>query len=179
MTTDGAQRCDSLIRIRGSADAGSVSTGAWAAFHSATGGVAAWAHVVATVGARGTETQERRQRDEMPTVLVERRLQERPSCASLFTELGKDGMAVIKRTLYYPANVLMERRICWRSYAFTKVGVRPTWICRRMWLQPISRFALVLLHEALHHAGLDEWPHAKAAQDSHSVIGRVATACGF
>jgi hypothetical protein len=120
-----------------------------------------------------------RQKIESAIELVEHRLQERPSCASLFTELGKDGIAVIKRTLYYPANVLMERRICWRSYAFTKVGVRPTWICRRMWLLPVSRFALVLLHEALHHAGLEEWPQVRQAPDSHAISGRVATACGF
>jgi len=111
--------------------------------------------------------------------LVVERIEKNPSCANLFSEFGEDGAEVIRRSLYYPANALMEQKICWRAYAFTKVGVRPTWICRRMWLLPVWRFALVLLHEALHHAGLEEWPQSKTAPDSRSITGRVAAACGF
>ena len=116
---------------------------------------------------------------ELAVKLAVERLNDSPSCASLFSELGQDGAAVIRETLFYPASVLMERRICWRAYAYTQVGVRPTWICRRMWLLSVSRFALVILHEALHHAGLQEWPQTTTAHDSHSITGRVATACGF
>jgi len=120
-----------------------------------------------------------RQNIESAVELVVERLEGRPSCASLFTELGKDGVAVINRTLYYPANARMETKVCWRAYAFTEVGIRPTWICRRLWQLPVWRQALVLLHEALHHAGLEEWPHSKGAAHSSTVSGRVAAACGL
>ena len=111
--------------------------------------------------------------------LVRQRLEDRPQCSRLFSELDEDGAEIMRRTLYFPADAIMEKKLCWRAYAFTKVGIQPTWICRRMWLLPVSRFALVLLHEALHHAGLEEWPHANAADDSESISGRVTTACGF
>jgi len=120
-----------------------------------------------------------RRKIESAIELIERRIDERPACSSLFAELGRDGVKVIRRTLYYPANALMEQKVCWRAYAFTKVGIRPTWICRKMWVLPVWRVALVLLHEALHHAGLEEWPHSQAALDSRSITGRVTTACGF
>ncbi len=111
--------------------------------------------------------------------LVQQRLSERPACTALFSEIKADGVETLERTFYYPANALMEQRMCWHTYAFTRVGRRSTWICRRMWQLPLDPFALVLVHEALHQAGLKEWPQTKSATDSRAVNARVAAACGF
>lgn len=111
--------------------------------------------------------------------MAERKIAERPSCARLFSDLGEDGSAVLGRALLYPASARMENSICQRAYAFTQVGIRPTWICRRMWPLPVWRFALILIHEALHHAGTEEWPQTRMASGSGEVTGRVVAACGF
>lgn len=120
-----------------------------------------------------------RRKIESASAIAMKRIQRYPSCACLFADLGEDGVDVIRRTLYFPADLRMEQKMCWRAYAFTKVGVRPTWICRKMYLLPARHIALILLHEALHHAGLGmERAGAKAP---HSLITthRVAVACGF
>ncbi len=108
------------------------------------------------------------------------RLRSHPTCARLFSRLGKNGAEILRQTLYFPADVLMEHRVCVNNYAFTKVGIRPTWICRRMWQLPATSIELVLLHEALHHAGLEEWPQTRtAASHSRDITGRVVAACGY
>lgn len=120
-----------------------------------------------------------RQKIESASAIAMDRIQRYASCASMFEELGEDGVEVIRRTLYYPADLRMEQSLCWKAYAFTKVGVRPTWICRKLWLLPAKHIALVLLHEALHHAGPGDSPHGSSAPHSLSTTHRVATACGF
>lgn len=120
-----------------------------------------------------------RQKLESAIVLAEERIHRHPSCACLFSELGKDGVEVIRRTLYFPADIRMERQLCWRAYAFTKVGIRPTWICRKLWLLSVESIALVLLHEAMHHAGLGEETNGELAPHSLMTTHRVAVACGF
>lgn len=120
-----------------------------------------------------------RQKIESATAIAMERIQRYPSCACLFADLGEDGVEVIQRTLYYPADLRMEQKMCWRAYAFTKVGVRPTWICRKMYLLSARNIALVLLHEALHHAGLGKERAGANAPHSLTTTHRVAVACGF
>jgi hypothetical protein len=39
--------------------------------------------------------------------------------------------------------------------------------------------AMLLVHEALHHAGLTEYPHDRKAMRSHEINVMVSEACGF
>ncbi len=111
--------------------------------------------------------------------LALQRVHEVPACADLFTELGADGIEVLSKTLYYRAELKMEKRVCPHAYAYTLVGGAPTWLCRRFaWLSD-ERAAAVLLHEALHHAGTDEWPHDPHAAPGSAINELVRHACEF
>jgi hypothetical protein len=102
-----------------------------------------------------------------------------PACAGLFAELGTDGIEMLSTTLYYRAELKMEMRVCTHAYAYTLVGGAPTWLCRRFsWLSD-ERAAAVLLHEALHHAGTDEWPHDPHAASGSAINELVSNACEF
>jgi hypothetical protein len=107
------------------------------------------------------------------------RLQERPECRQLFVELGGDGIEALSTTLYYPAGMAQERQVCRRATAFTNVGAAPTIVCRRIERLPVSGVARVLVHEALHHAGLDEWPNDPKAPRPREIDGWVSAACGL
>jgi hypothetical protein len=100
-------------------------------------------------------------------------------CRALFTELGSDGFEALSTTLYYPAELRQEHEVCRRADAYTIVGGAPTWLCRRFARVTDRRAALLVLHEALHHAGLDEWPHDRTAQSSESINDMISEACGL
>jgi hypothetical protein len=107
------------------------------------------------------------------------RLHRRAECRELFAELGEDGVGVLSRTLYYPADLAHERQLCHGALAFTMVGAAPTWVCHRVCRLPDHAVAVMLLHEALHHAGLDEWPHDPRGLRPRAIDRRVRRACGL
>jgi hypothetical protein len=102
-----------------------------------------------------------------------------PECAALFEELGADPFDTLKTGLYFPANVARETSVCGRSFAQTNVGAAPTWICRRITSYSDEQAAMVVIHEALHHAGLPERPHDKKAMTSGQINDMVREACGL
>jgi hypothetical protein len=102
-----------------------------------------------------------------------------PECRRLFTELGRDPMDVLSMTIYYPAELKLERRLCPRAYAYTVVGGAPTWLCRRFSRLSEERAAAVLLHEALHHAGLTEQPRDPDGLRPGEIQDMVEEACGL
>jgi hypothetical protein len=107
------------------------------------------------------------------------RITQVPACAGLFAELGTDGIEMLSKTLYYRAELKMELRVCTHAYAYTLVGGAPTWLCRRFSGLSDERAAAVLLHEALHHAGTDEWPHDPHAASGSAINELVRKACDF
>jgi hypothetical protein len=107
------------------------------------------------------------------------RLQDRPQCRELFARLGADGVDALSTTLYYPADQVLERQLCHKAVAYTMVGAAPTWVCRRIAQLPVSDVALTLVHEALHHAGLGEWPLDRNAPRARTIDNRVRAACGL
>ncbi len=107
------------------------------------------------------------------------RLERLPACRALFTGLGSDGFEALSTTLYYPAELRQEHEVCRTADAYTVVGAAPTWLCRRFARVTDRRAALLVLHEALHHAGLDEWPHDRSAPSSESINDMVSEACGL
>jgi len=118
------------------------------------------------------------------------RVSEIGACADLFTRLGADGIDMLKTGLYLPvASYRHEIVVCGRGPAarsrvaenlcYTKVGGTPTWICRNFARVSDETAAIAVIHEALHHAGLKEWPHNRLAMSSIEITEMVAAACGF
>jgi hypothetical protein len=106
-------------------------------------------------------------------------VQHEPQCRALFAELGTDGVRMLSTTLYYRAELKMEKRVCDRAYGYTLVGGAPTWLCRQFSRLSDRRAAVVLLHEALHHSGMDEWPHDPDGPTPAAIDEMVEEACGF
>jgi hypothetical protein len=111
--------------------------------------------------------------------LALQRVNQVPACADLFAALGADGTEVLSTTLYYGAELKMEMRVCPGALAYTLVGGAPTWLCRRFARLSDERAAAILLHEALHHAGMDEWPHDPQAAPASAINELVEDACQF
>jgi len=102
-----------------------------------------------------------------------------PECAGLFEALGADPFETLKTGLYFPANPARETSACRRSFAQTYVGEAPTWICRRITSYSDEQAAMVVIHEALHHAGLPERPHDKKAMSSGQINDLVEKSCNL
>jgi hypothetical protein len=111
--------------------------------------------------------------------LAVQRVTEKPECREMYTRLGKDGIELLRSTLYFVANPYKETTLCRRASAFTHVGERPTWMCREFSSLSDSRAAAVLLHEALHHGGLPERPADPKAMGTVAVTRMISRRCGF
>ena len=105
------------------------------------------------------------------------RVREVPKCSALFSTLGADALEILKTGLYFPTNVQREIVACKRSVAQTIVGSAPTWICRNITAYPNETVAAVLIHEALHHAGLPEDATGRTAKSSGSITRTVTQQC--
>ncbi len=102
-----------------------------------------------------------------------------PECAALFEELDADPFETLKTGLYFPASPARETSVCRRSFAQTYVGEAPTWICRRITSYSDEQAAMVVIHEALHHAGLTERSHDKKAMTSGQINDMVLDRCNL
>lgn len=122
--------------------------------------------------------------------LAVERVREIEECADLFTELGAIGIEMLNTGLYLPVHSYRhEIAVCGRDpatnsmgakvLAYTKVGGTPTWICRHFSRVSTETAAIAVIHEALHHAGLNERPHDRMAMSSIEITEMVTTACGF
>jgi len=111
--------------------------------------------------------------------LAARKIQEEPRCRDLFAAFEADGLEMLENTLYYPAELKLERRLCPRAYAYTLVGGAPTWLCRGFSRLSDQRAAVVLLHEALHHAGVDESHQDREVMTPRAIDRMLSEACGF
>ena len=112
-------------------------------------------------------------------LLAARRIHESGPCRALFEELGADGLEVLGASLYYGATLRQEQRTCPGSSAFTSVGARVTRLCRSFGTLSDRRATVVLIHEALHQAGLSERPLDPSAPDPSGIDRRVSRSCGL
>jgi hypothetical protein len=108
------------------------------------------------------------------------RVQKMEECRDLFTDLGADPLATLSRVSFYP----MGHRealpnMCRGVDAYTMVGGGPTWLCRDFWRLTDKRAAMIIIHEALHHAGLTEWPKDPDGMRSMAINRMVAEHCGL
>jgi hypothetical protein len=106
------------------------------------------------------------------------RLQTHASCQALFARLGADGAAKVTGASYYPASTEQERRYCRPGvFAVTTVGGAAVVLCRRFGHLSGQRAAIILIHEALHLAGLAEDRVDAKAPDSLAITSMVMKGC--
>jgi hypothetical protein len=109
------------------------------------------------------------------------RVGRQPTCRSMFSQLGADGVEMLSSTLYMPASKKSESVICGGSrVAFTEVDTSVTKLCGRFGDVSDEKATVILLHEALHSAGLEERPHdPDAAMTAKQINSMVERRCGL
>jgi hypothetical protein len=101
-------------------------------------------------------------------------------CGALFRELGADPVVLLGRSFYFPAEVNWGKQACPDGVlASTQVGSPLTMVCKGFGQTSKKEAAVVLLHEALHFAGLNEQPHDPSAMTASQINDLVRERCGL
>lgn len=106
-------------------------------------------------------------------------VRDNPACQELFERLGADALTIFARSIYYPMPAEHEREYCrlGRIYAVTTVGGDIVLPCRSFARLSAREAAIILIHEALHHAGQTEYPSDPDAPDSEELTRVVMRSC--
>lgn len=103
-----------------------------------------------------------------------------PECRALFEELAVSGNGRLQSSLYAPPGGGHSDDPCAAgALAYTHVGSPITHLCARFAGLSPEEAAVVLIHEALHYAGMVESPLVRAAPTSAEIHTLVREACGF
>jgi len=109
-----------------------------------------------------------------------KRLDGDASCRALFDELHLDGLQALGRNHYQPARSAAEQTHCKGGVAAaTGVGLSQVLICERFKSLPRPSKVAVLIHEALHTAGLNEAPYDPHGKTSREITEMVKKACSL
>jgi hypothetical protein len=111
--------------------------------------------------------------------LAEGRVRDREQCHDLFVEIGTDGMETLDRTMYFSASPFKESEVCQRATAYTYLGGSVTRLCRRFATLSDEQAAAVLIHEALHHAGLPDRVPSVEGISPRSIDRMIQSNCGL
>jgi hypothetical protein len=110
--------------------------------------------------------------------VAQKRLREFASCGALFTRLGSDGVVQVGGASYHAASPEQERRYCRRGVeALASVGGSTIALCRTFAHLSSQQAAIILIHEALHLAGQEEYPASTGAPDSRAITETVMASC--
>jgi hypothetical protein len=108
------------------------------------------------------------------------RVREVPECRELFARFDAEGKATLGRVIFLPIGRAQARGdVCRGVSAYTMVGGGPVRVCREFSRLSDSQAAMVIIHEALHHAGLTEYPQDPGGMTSNQIHGMVAERCGL
>jgi hypothetical protein len=108
------------------------------------------------------------------------RVREIPGCRSLFEEFARSGNQRLTTTMYSPPGEKSSNTACSRgALAYTHVGSSITHLCRGFAGLSTDQAAIVLIHEALHYAGMKEAPFYRGARTSKKINELVRDRCGF
>jgi hypothetical protein len=108
------------------------------------------------------------------------RVREVDSCRDLFADLGSNGMDTLSTLVFIPIGRAEARgEACRGVSAYTLHGGGPVWVCREFSRLSDAQAAMVIIHEALHHAGLSEYPKDPDAMTSRAINGMVSEKCGL
>jgi hypothetical protein len=99
------------------------------------------------------------------------------SCRALFGRLGADGAILLRNTQYSDAGDADPCRA--GAAAFTYIGSPRTRLCSNFAALEPGRAATILIHEALHYAGLPERPACPTGLDSREINALIQVSCGF
>jgi hypothetical protein len=103
-----------------------------------------------------------------------------PECRALFEELAVSGNERLLSSLYAPPREGHSDDPCDAgALAYTHVGSPITHLCAGFAGLTPEEAAVVLIHEALHYAGMVESPLVRTAPTSAEIHALVRTACGF
>ncbi|HVN76696.1 MAG TPA: hypothetical protein VMT19_10300 [Thermoanaerobaculaceae bacterium] len=121
---------------------------------------------------------------EMPNVvfgfrLAVSRVRNDASCDALFARLGTDGVRALARSVYLARSKAAPNRCAPDIAAFTWVGDRRVVLCPAFAALPLDGAAAILIHEALHSAGLGERPADPRGLRSADINREVVAACGL
>jgi len=108
------------------------------------------------------------------------KVRKNPSCLGLFEEFLVSGVERLESTYYAPPSPERTYGACDRgALAYTHVGSPVTHLCSSFGTVTRKEAAVVLIHEALHFAGLPEAPSTPGALTSTEINLLVLEACGF
>jgi len=103
-----------------------------------------------------------------------------PTCRSLFEEFITSGNQRLTATLYSPPAGARTSDSCKKgALAYTHVGSSITHLCTGFGGLSLEQAAIVLIHEALHFAGMEEAPFYEGALTSKEINELVRDNCGF
>ena len=105
------------------------------------------------------------------------RVRHHPECAELFSPFGHDGVDLLANSLYFPAGPWLQTTRCRHAFAVTEIGGPTIRVCRKVTAHSDERVAVALIHEALHHAGLPEYPQKPTAMLSGEINNMVLASC--
>ncbi len=107
-----------------------------------------------------------------------------PACSGLFRKLGSEASDTLGSVFILPAQDQHEKSVCSRVVALTMMGTSKTWVCQSLAKLSDKQVAMVLIHEALHHAGLRERPKKlgtrirdRTAKTSAEINQMVSISC--
>lgn len=104
-------------------------------------------------------------------------VQTNPACRALFDEYGADGRNVLSKAFFLRAKP-EHSAICTNGVvAFTHVRGHRCWICPRFGGLSTTAGAMILIHEALHMAGMPEDPEPSGPQSSYGINRIVHRTC--
>jgi hypothetical protein len=108
-----------------------------------------------------------------------KRVERLERCQGLFDEFGADGIDVLSNTTYVLADADWAKKLCASASAFTTVGGSKVWLCSNFGRLPEKDATEILLHEALHSAGLSEYPLDPNGLRPNEIDSMVRKNCGF
>jgi hypothetical protein len=111
--------------------------------------------------------------------LAQRSVRTVPSCSALFDKLGADGLALLAAVEFDGATLEMGRDTCSRGgvAAFTVIKGKRIRLCPGFAVLSVPGAAVILIHEALHAAGMSEKPVDPAGLAPQEINRLVATSC--
>jgi len=101
------------------------------------------------------------------------------ACGELFAPLEADGVDMMVRTVYERATGGMEATWCRHAVAGTSIGGRTVFLCRRFAVIPVEEAASIVIHEALHKAGMSEAPLDASSMTGEEISTMVRRTCGL
>jgi len=108
------------------------------------------------------------------------RLSNNPDCAQMFTDLNANGANVIANTTYRDGTSTDKCQSSPDAGAWTEVSGSVVYLCGSQFTnQSVDEAAVIVIHEALHDAGLTENPPDTTAKTSAEISAMVRQKCGL